>query len=130
MIEFTDPDCPFCRALHNYWATKESKGTHVRRLVFFVTGIHPEAAAKAEHILCSPDPAAEFASIYAGNRPATLRTCAAGADRLAAHTKMVHSIGVSGTPTLVLGGHVVAGFREPEIEAYLAKPKVMLSARR
>lgn len=47
IIEFTDPDCPYCRALDRYWAAKAAEGKPVRRLVFFVSGIHPEAAAKA-----------------------------------------------------------------------------------
>lgn len=55
VIEFTDPDCPYCRALEKFWAVKEAEGKPVRRLVYFVSGIHPDAAAKAEHILCSPD---------------------------------------------------------------------------
>lgn len=53
IIEFTDPDCPYCRALDRYWAAKAAEGKPVRRLVFFVSGIHPEAAAKAEHIFAA-----------------------------------------------------------------------------
>jgi thiol:disulfide interchange protein DsbC len=47
IIEFTDPDCPHCRALDRFWAAKAAEGKPVRRRLFFVTGIHPEAAAKA-----------------------------------------------------------------------------------
>lgn len=50
VIEFTDPDCPYCRALDRFWAAKAAEGKPVRRLIFFVSGIHPQAAAKAEHI--------------------------------------------------------------------------------
>src|SRR3546814_5009924 len=52
VIEFTDPDCPYCQALERFWLAKEAEGKPVQRLVYFVSGIHPQAAAKAEHILC------------------------------------------------------------------------------
>jgi thiol:disulfide interchange protein DsbC len=55
VIEFTDPDCPYCQALERFWNAKAAEGKPVRRLVYFVSGIHPDAAGKAEHILCSPD---------------------------------------------------------------------------
>lgn len=51
VIEFTDPECPYCQALDRYWSTKAAEGKHVRRLIFFVSGVHAQAAAKAEHTL-------------------------------------------------------------------------------
>jgi thiol:disulfide interchange protein DsbC len=38
VIEFTDPDCPYCRALDRFWATKAAEGKPVRRVLFFVSG--------------------------------------------------------------------------------------------
>lgn len=121
VIEFTDPDCPYCRALDRFWAAKAAEGKRVRRLVFFVTGIHAGSAAKAEHILCSPDPAAAFENIYAGATPKVLATCAAGKAKLAAHDALVAQTGIGGTPTLIVGGRVVSGFRQDELEAFLNK---------
>jgi len=123
VIEFTDPDCPYCRALDRYWATKAAEGKPVRRLVYFVSGIHAEAAAKAEHILCSPDKEAAFKAIYAGAAPAVLRTCAAGRSRVEAHAKLVSSAGITGTPTLIIGGKLISGFQQAEIEAFLSSTK-------
>ncbi|MDR6116622.1 thiol:disulfide interchange protein DsbC [Sphingomonas sp. SORGH_AS789] len=121
VIEFTDPDCPYCRALDRFWAAKAAEGKPVRRLVFFVTGIHPEAAAKAEHILCSPDPAAAFAAIYKGAAPKPLLTCDKGKADLAAHEATVARMAIGGTPTIVAGGRIVSGFRQDELEAFLAQ---------
>jgi thiol:disulfide interchange protein DsbC len=123
VIEFTDPDCPYCRALDRYWAAKTAEGKPVRRLVYFVSGIHPEAAVKAEHILCSPDEEAAFKTVYAGATPAVLRSCAKGRARVEAHAKLVTSAGVSGTPTLILGGKIISGFQQAEIEAFLSTAK-------
>lgn len=123
VIEFTDPDCPYCRALDRYWAAKAAEGKPVRRLVYFVSGIHPEAAAKAEHILCSADKEATFKAIYAGAAPAVLRTCPAGKSRVEAHAKLVGSAGITGTPTLIIGGKLISGFQQAEIEAFLSSAK-------
>ena len=121
IIEFTDPDCPYCRALDRYWAAKAAEGKPVRRLVFFVSGIHPEAAAKAEHILCSSDKEAAFKSIHAGSAPAVLRTCAEGRTKVEAHARIVGSAGITGTPTLIAGGKLISGFQQAELEEFLSE---------
>lgn len=122
VIEFTDPDCPYCRALDRYWAVKAAEGKPVRRLIYFVSGIHPEAAAKAEHILCSADKAAAFKAIYAGAAPATLRKCPEGRGKVEADAKLVAEVGIGGTPTLIAGGKLISGFQQAEIESFLAGP--------
>ncbi|KTE04129.1 protein-disulfide isomerase [Sphingopyxis sp. H038] len=119
VIEFTDPDCPYCQALDRFWATKAAEGKPVQRLVYFVSGIHPDAAAKAEHILCSPDKAAAFRAIYAGASPPGLTKCKAGAEQVARHGATVRKMGISGTPTLFVDGKFVSGFQQAELEAFL-----------
>ncbi|MBA4751902.1 MAG: DsbC family protein [Sphingopyxis sp.] len=123
VIEFTDPDCPYCRALDRYWAAKAAEGEPVRRLIYFVSGIHPEAAAKAEHILCSEDKEAAFKAIYAGAAPAALQTCPAGRATVEAHAKLVGSASITGTPTLIANGKLISGFQQGEIEAFLSSAK-------
>ena len=113
VIEFTDPDCPYCRALDRFWAAKAAEGKPVRRQIYFVSGIHPDAASKAEHILCAKDPAAAFASPYAGETKKPLIQCKEGA-------ATVKAMGISGTPTLILDGKLISGFQQAEIEAWLA----------
>lgn len=136
VIEFTDPDCPYCQALDRFWKAKAAEGKPVRRLIFFVSGIHPTAAAKAEHILCSPDREAAFQAAYSGQSPPVLRQCAAGRDKVADDAELVAKVGVSGTPTLIADGKLISGFQQAELEAFLdrhAKPaltKVASEARR
>jgi thiol:disulfide interchange protein DsbC len=119
VIEFTDPDCPYCRALERFWASKAAEGKPVRRLVYFVSGIHPQAAAKAEHILCSADPVAAFKAIYAGAEPPQLISCASGHAKVEADAALVRKVGVSGTPTLIADGKAISGFQQGELEAFL-----------
>lgn len=120
VIEFTDPDCPYCRALDKFWAAKAAEGKPVRRLVYFVSGIHAQAAVKAEHILCSPDKEAAFRAIYAGAAPKVLEKCAAGAARVAEDAEIVAKLGIGGTPTLIVDGKLVSGFQQAELEEFLA----------
>lgn len=122
VIEFTDPDCPYCRALDRFWATKAAEGKPVRRLIFFVSGIHPDAASKAEHILCSPDPAVAFKALYDGAKPAKLETCPKGRAKVEADAALVRKIGVSGTPTLIANGTIISGFQQAQLEAFLDTP--------
>lgn len=123
VIEFTDPDCPYCRALEKFWSVKEAEGKPVRRLVYFVSGIHPEAAAKAEHILCSPDKVAAFKAIYAGAAPKQLHKCLAGRGKVEADAATVRTIGIGGTPTLIVDGRLINGFQQAELEEFLAQAK-------
>lgn len=130
VIEFTDPDCPYCRALDRFWATKAAEGKPVRRLIFFVSGIHPEAATKAEHILCSPDKEAAFKAIYAGATPQSLLSCPDGNAKIAADAKIVGKIGITGTPTLIVNNKIVSGFQQAELEEFLEAGKALTHASR
>lgn len=129
VIEFTDPDCPYCHALDRFWAAKAAEGKLVQRLIYFVSGIHPEAAAKAEHILCSPDKVAAFKALYAGARPATLLKCQAGRDKVAKDALAVRKMGVSGTPTLFVDGKLISGFQQAELEAFLEQKQGQANGR-
>lgn len=119
VIEFTDPDCPYCQALDRFWSAKAAEGKPVRRLIFFVSGIHPTAAATAEHILCSPDREAAFRAAYSGQTPPVLRQCAEGRAKVAEDAELVAKVGVSGTPTLIADGRLISGFQQAELEAFL-----------
>lgn len=129
VIEFTDPDCPYCRALERFWQAKAAEGKPVRRLVYFVSGIHPQAAAKAEHILCSPDKEAAFKALYAGHEPAKLLSCPDGHDKVVRDARAVRTMGVSGTPTLIVDDKLISGFQQGELEAFLAAKQETVDAR-
>lgn len=119
VIEFTDPDCPYCQALERFWLARMAEGQPVRRQIYFVSGIHPGAAAKAQHILCSPDPVREFRAIYAGADPSPLRKCKEGAERAARMAEAIGKMGITGTPTLVADGKLISGFQQGELQAFL-----------
>lgn len=119
VIEFTDPDCPYCQALDRFWTAKAAEGKPVQRLIYFVSTIHPDAAAKAEHILCSPNKEAAFKAVYAGAKPAVLLKCQAGQQKVAKDALTVSKMGIAGTPTLFVDGKLVSGFQQAELQAFL-----------
>jgi len=122
IIEFTDPECPYCQAYNKYVAGKEAQLT---RYIFFfpLNNLHPTAVAKAVHILCAHDPQVAFADVYERKIGLTgLRDCAAGRARLAEQEAIGRRLGVNSTPTLVLGdGKRVDGFDRARIAEFLSQ---------
>ena len=117
IIEFTDPDCPYCLRYDEFI---RDSAVPVKRVIFFMTAIHPQTApAKAQHILCSEDKAAAFDDIYL-RRIKPTATCDTGAEQLQVHANVSSQWRVQGTPTLILDGSPVTGFRKEVIANYLA----------
>lgn len=108
VIEFTDPDCPYCRKLDAFLDEQD-----VTRYLFFApqTARHPDARRKAIHVLCSEAPDAALSDLYGDTTaPHALVDCARGTERLQRHEKVSAAFGVSATPTLVLKNSVITGF--------------------
>lgn len=118
IVEFTNPDCGFCRNLSRYLAVEAEQGRTVRRRIIFTT-FNAASRRKAEHILCSKDPERAFEEIYASGAPKTLASCAEGKAKVEAHAQMARAAGVQATPTLWLDGRPVEGFRQTEVTAFL-----------
>jgi thiol:disulfide interchange protein DsbC len=63
VIEFTDPDCPYCRKASEFFA----KRTDVTRYVFFMPlPMHPDAENKARYVICATDEAAPYEEAMTG----------------------------------------------------------------
>ena len=118
IIEFTDPDCPYCRR-YETWLSTISDAHKIKRIIFFDNRIHPAAAAKIEHILCSENKEKAFYEIYRNIVPAVLQSCDSAQQVLSDHIKIAKSLGVSGTPSFILDGKMSVGFRKKPIEDYL-----------
>lgn len=118
IIEFTDPDCPYCLKMHkNLRDTK-----NIKRKIFFTLPEtrHPEARKKAVHILCSSDKEKAFDDIFSRKLALSELTHCEEGERIAdIHKSISASFGVSGTPTVILGNSVVTGFRQAQIAQYI-----------
>lgn len=118
IIEFTDLDCPFCQAWERY--AKDRKD--ITRYVFLmpVDSLHPTARGKSVDALCADQPG-EIIGKYLQGRKGTerLQQCKKGKELLSIHESAAKRMGVTGTPTLVINGVVVAGFNQARIETLL-----------
>ncbi len=119
LIEFTDPNCPYCRKYDRFIEGLEQ---NVRRYVFFEPAGHEKARPKMVHILCSEDRAAAFRRVFDGQiEEAELKACPEGEALLQEHAEVSKRMGVSVTPSIVAGKEVIMGFHQDAILAYLGE---------
>lgn len=108
LIVFTDPDCPYCRAAEAMFAKNPINAV---RYIYFtpLDSIHPDAAKKAVHILCSANPAEELMKVMKNEITEFPNQCDEGKKKLELHRKLASELGVSGTPTFYLNGQRFVG---------------------
>ena len=122
VIEFVDPDCPYCRKWDRFASTRQDLKRHV--FVVPLDKLHPTARAKALHVLCASDPGQALEDFYKGTAGTDkLLRCPEGERRLAVHENAAKMLGVSGTPTLVISGQVITGFNPARISKMLKSKK-------
>jgi thiol:disulfide interchange protein DsbC len=123
VIEFTDPDCPFCRNAAKFFESR----TDVTKYTFFTPlPMHPDAPNKVRYILCQKDKGKAFDEVMKGKIDGQkYQTCTnAEVDELIKiHASEGAKLSVSSTPFYVIDGKVVAGADIPKIETLL-KEKV------
>ena len=123
VVEFVNPDCGYCRAAHQ-WLKQQQLDQKLKLLVFFMPMPgRPEAQAKAESVICAP-PAlrqAAYDELWSGKPvdSTTLLKCDGAAKQLADQAKEAVRFGVQGTPTFIVKGQVVAGFRQDQLQNVL-----------
>jgi thiol:disulfide interchange protein DsbC len=115
IIEFSDPDCPFCRRANDFFTQAENA---VERHVYFDTRIHPQARPKVIHILCAEDREKAFQDVYT-ERLATYDYCEEGAELADLHQKASVEMSVSATPTFFIEGNLVRGFNRQMLADFL-----------
>lgn len=124
VIEFSDPDCPFCRKAAEYLAKRKDV---TRRVFLFPLSIHKEARKKSLRILCSVDPGAAYSDAMAGKLDADFSLpegCEAGKSALLdEHLSWGRKMGVNGTPAFWINGDRVEGADLQKLEQLLADKK-------
>ena len=123
VIEFTDPDCPFCRNAAKFFESR----TDVTKYTFFTPlPMHPDALNKVRYILCQKDRGKAYDQVMKGKIDGQkYQTCKnAEVDELIKiHESEGAKLSVSSTPFFIIDGKVVAGADIPKIETLL-KEKV------
>jgi len=107
VIEFTDPDCPYCRKASEYF----TKRTDVTRYVFFAPLAHPAAITKVEYILGAQNKAEAYDAMMLGQEiPASAKPASDAIKALAQeHLAMARKVGIQGTPTFFINDQQVVG---------------------
>jgi len=107
VIEFTDPDCPYCRTASEYF----TKRSDVTRYVFFAPFAHPAAIKKIEYILSAENKAEAYDAMMLGQEiPASAKPASPAVKALAQeHLALARKMGVQGTPTFFIKGQQVVG---------------------
>lgn len=127
IIEFTDPDCPYCRKVDDFLA----KRLDVTRYVFLnpLDQLHPNARAKSVFILNSKNQEKTFRDVFGGVydkgglpiSTADLAKYPAETKRLAEGIRIGQELGVQGTPMLFVNGNIVNGADINRITQLLSK---------
>lgn len=107
VIEFTDPDCPYCRKGSEYF----TKRTDVTRYIFFAPLAHPAAIKKIEYILSAENKAQAYDAMMFGQEiPSTAKAPSEAVKKLAQeHLALARKVGITGTPTFFIDGQQVVG---------------------
>jgi len=127
IIEFTDPDCPYCRKVDDVL----SKRADLTRYVFLnpLDQLHPNARAKSLFILSSQNKEKAFRDVFGGKydkgglpiSAADLVKYPNETKQLAEGIKIGQDLGVQGTPMLFVNGKVVNGADINKITQLLSK---------
>jgi thiol:disulfide interchange protein DsbC len=122
VVEFTDPDCPFCRKASTYFDGRPD----VTRYVFFKPlARHPRAKEKARFILSMPDKAKAYHDVMSGRLDTAppLASTPEGIKLQEEQLEVAKRSKVDATPTFVINGRIIEGFDLKKIEGALgAKP--------
>ncbi len=117
IIEFTDPDCDYCRTASKYLAGRAD----ATRYVFFTPLAHPAAMKKVHYILNAEDKGQAYEEMFAGkdipqNAPAVGKEIIALAQE---HMALAGKMKVRGTPTFFINSRMVVGANIGMIEQLL-----------
>ncbi|MEN6320037.1 MAG: DsbC family protein [Syntrophaceae bacterium] len=121
VVLFTDPDCPYCRKVSEYFKTSKD----ITQYVFFypLTQLHPNSATKAKYILGQKNPEKAYYEVMSGvldkADPNKMKSDERAASRLAEHITLASKVGVNGTPVMWIDGKYITGANIPLIESVL-----------
>jgi len=107
VIEFTDPDCPYCRRASEGLKSR----TDITRYVFLTPLAHPNAITKVYYVLSAADKEKAYHEMMEGkplpsNSPEYSKEIK---DQAAKHMELARTLSVDGTPTFFINGQQVVG---------------------
>ena len=122
VIEFTDPDCPYCRQAAEYFKNK-----NVTKYVFLIPipQLHPKAEEKAKYILASVDKARAYYEVMSGAKDKddlSTQKISPEVNAMYQDQQSIGSvIGITGTPAFWINGKYVPGANIKMFDTLLVK---------
>jgi thiol:disulfide interchange protein DsbC len=111
LLVFTDPDCGFCRRLHEKMDEYHDQGIRIHYLAFPRAGEGSQTYNKMVSVWCAEDRQAAMDVAKTGGTPRAA-TCP---NPVLEQYQLGQSLGVTGTPSLVtLDGDIIPGYVPPE----------------
>lgn len=111
LLVFTDPDCGYCRRLHEQIAEYNQQGIQVHYLAFPRAGIGSETHEKLVSIWCAEDQQGAMDMAKAGRTPPK-ETCDNPVEE---QYELGQKLGVTGTPSMVTyAGDLFPGYVPPD----------------
>lgn len=105
---FTDIDCTFCRKLHREIASYNDAGISVQYLMYPRSGPNTRSWEKAEEVWCSAD---QLDAMTRAKNDQALPAATCDASAIMSHFQAGLSVGLSGTPAIVLeNGILISGY--------------------
>jgi thiol:disulfide interchange protein DsbC len=121
VIEFTDPDCPYCRKASKYFDTRPDITRHV---FFYPLPRHPKAKEKARFALSQMDRPTAYHLIMSGLMDSSKNIegiTEAGIKLQEEQLEIAKKNKVNSTPTFMINGRIIVGFDQKKIEEALGK---------
>lgn len=116
VIEFTDPDCPFCRKASKYF---EGRSDITRYVFFYPLPRHPKAKEKAQFILSQMDRSGAYHEVMSGRMDSVAKfegITAKGIKLQEEQMELAKKNKISSTPTFMINGRIIEGFSQRKIE--------------
>jgi thiol:disulfide interchange protein DsbC len=124
IVEFSDPDCPYCRRADQYLSGRDDVTIN---LFMYPLNSHRDAKKKSLMVLCSANQAATYKDVMNGKYDTAFNLpdgCEAKySAMLDQHLSWGQKLGVAGTPAFWINGQRVDGVNIPEIERLLTAGK-------
>jgi thiol:disulfide interchange protein DsbC len=107
MTVFTDVDCPYCAKLHQEVPELTKAGVRVRYLLYPRAGVGSDTYKRSVAVWCAADRVKAVGIAKSGGQ-IDMKTCD---NPVAANFELGQSVGITGTPTIVLdNGQVLPGY--------------------
>jgi len=118
VVEFTDPNCPYCRRAFEFFEGRKDVTLYV-----FLIPLSQDSEKKIRHIFCSKDKIKAYENVMLGkldnNAPLNICNDKEVDDRVRTHRELAAQAGVGATPTFFLKGVTVGGFEQNTLEKLL-----------